>query len=188
MVVTGTCDVRRTALVTAYAWWMVLACVMRGGWVTAAVCLLALITAATRMAPASCSRLASATSATVVSCSRTVWWFSDNGIVYTNRAFLPARYYASVGTIYSPLSVCLCLSLIGVLSKRLNESGWFLALELLSTYPALRYKEIQVPSKITVLPSGPVLQALDLENFATAYRSLKCVIDLARERWTLQAW
>ena len=39
-------------------------------------------------------------------------------------------------------------------------------------------KEIQVPSKIRVglLPSGIFLQTLDLENFATAYRSSKRVI------------
>ena len=32
-----------------------------------------------------------------------------------------------------------------------------------------------------------LLQTLDLENFATAYRSSKRVVNLARERWTLQA-
>ena len=49
------------------------------------------------------------------------------------------------------------------------------------------HKEIRVPSKIRLLPSGTLLQTLDLENFATAYRSSRHVINLARERWTLRA-
>jgi len=48
-------------------------------------------------------------------------------------------------------SVCVCHK-----SKRLNESGWFLARELPSTYPTLCHKEIQVPSKIMVLPNFPL--------------------------------
>jgi len=50
---------------------------------------------------------------------------------FTKLRFLPARRYASAGTSYGPVSVrpsvCLsvCLSQVGVLSKRLNESGWF---------------------------------------------------------------
>ena len=76
-------------------------------------------------------------------------------------------------------SVCVCPSQVGVLSKRLNESSWFLARELPLTY--LCYSEIQVPSKIRVLLSGTLL------NFATAYRSSKRVINLARQRWTLRA-
>ena len=52
----------------------------------------------------------------------------------------------------------------------------------------LHCKEIQVPpGKIRVLPSGTLLQTPDLENIATAYRSSKRAIDLARERWTLRA-
>jgi len=68
------------------------------------------------------------------------------------------------------LCPCLCLSEVGVILKRLNESGWFLAWELHSTYPTLCYKEIHVSSKIRVLPSGILLQTLDLKNFATASR------------------
>jgi len=102
----------------------------------------------------------------------------------TRSRFSPARRYASAGTSHGPVSVCLsvCLSQVGVLSKRLNESSWFLARELHLTYPTLCYKKIQVPSKIRVLPSGTLLQTLDLENFATAYRSSKQrVINLARQ-------
>ena len=56
--------------------------------------------------------------------------------------FLPARRYASADTSYGSVSVCLCLSVcicllqVGVLSRRMNESSWFLAWELFSTYPA----------------------------------------------------
>ena len=45
--------------------------------------------------------------------------------------FLPARRYASAGTSHGPVSVrlCVCLSVclsqVGVLSKRMNESSWF---------------------------------------------------------------
>jgi len=54
--------------------------------------------------------------------------------------FLPVLCYVSADTSYG----CVCLSQVGVLSKRLNESGWFLA-QVLS---ALCYKEIQVPEEI----------------------------------------
>jgi len=91
------------------------------------------------------------------------------------------------GTSHGPVSVCVCLSQVGVLPKRMNESGWLLAWELYSTYLTECYKEIHVPSKIGVRLSGILLQTLDLENFATAYRSSKCVINLARERWTHRA-
>jgi len=56
-----------------------------------------------------------------------------------------------------------------------------LAWELFSTYPTLCCKEIQVPSKIRVHSSGTLLQTLDLENFATTYRSPKRVINLAEK-------
>jgi len=83
------------------------------------------------------------------------------------------------------VSVCLRLSQVGVLSKRMNESRWvFFARVLPSTYTTLCYKEIQVPSKIRLLPSRSLLQTLDSENFATVYRSSKRAINLARERWT----
>jgi len=43
-----------------------------------------------------------------------------------------ARRYANANTSYNPVSVCQSVSLsqVGVQSKRLNESGWFLAQEL----------------------------------------------------------
>jgi len=47
------------------------------------------------------------------------------------------------------------------------------------------FKEIQVSTKIRVLTSGILSKTPDLENFSLAYRSSRCVIDLAREGWTL---
>jgi len=47
--------------------------------------------------------------------------------------------------------------------------------------------EIPVHPKTRVFPSGTLLKTLNFENFATAYRSSKGVINLARERWTLRA-
>jgi len=52
------------------------------------------------------------------------------------------------------LSVCVCLSQVGVLSKGMNGLMWFLAWRLFSTSPALSFKEIRVFTKIRVLPSG----------------------------------
>ena len=84
-------------------------------------------------------------------------------------------------------SVCLsvCLSQVGVLSKWMDGSSWFSACRLLLTSSTQYYKEIQVATKIRVLPSGTLSKTPDLHNFASAYRSSKLVIDLARERWTL---
>ena len=56
--------------------------------------------------------------------------------------------------------LCLCLSRVGVLSKRFNESGWVLARELLSTYHTLCCcNEIQAPSKIRVRHSISIVEA-----------------------------
>jgi len=106
---------------------------------------------------------------------------------YAGVPFLPARRYASACTTCGPVSVCLCvrlyLSQVGVLSIDL-----VLAWRLLSANPTLCCAEIQVFTKIIVLPSGTFSWTPDLENFATAYRSSKRAINLARERWTLRAW
>jgi len=66
--------------------------------------------------------------------------------------FAPRRY---VSTIYATalcpslsVLVCLCLSQVGVLLKRMNWSRWLLAWELLLTYPTLSYKKLRVPPKI----------------------------------------
>ena len=102
--------------------------------------------------------------------------------------FLPARRYAiaRLRAMALCLSVCLfvCLSQVRVLSKRENESCWFWARPGASfDHPMLSCKKIRVSPKITALPSGTLSDTPDLENFATAYRSSKCVINLARQKW-----
>ena len=57
----------------------------------------------------------------------------------------------------------------------------FLAGELPSTRPTLREKEIPFSPKIRALPSGILSHTLELENFATAYRSSKRVINLTQK-------
>ena len=94
------------------------------------------------------------------------------------------RHYASAGTSYG----CLSVSVTSRSSIETAEQIWLVfGMGTFSTYPTTGYKEIQVSSKIRVLPSRTLLQTLDLENFATAYRPSKCVINLAGERWTLRA-
>jgi len=81
------------------------------------------------------------------------------------------------------IALCLCLSVclpqVGILSKWMDGSSWFWHIWLLSTYPTLCCKKVQVSTKITVLPFGTLSKTPDLENFASAYRSSKRVIDLA---------
>jgi len=101
------------------------------------------------------------------------------------HSFLPARRYASADTSYGRVSVRVCLSQVCVLWKRLDESGWFLAWELPSTYPTLCYKEIQASSKIRYFPEFSL--ELCSKLWSTVYRSSKRVIYLARKRWTLRA-
>ena len=104
--------------------------------------------------------------------------------IHFYRAMLSIR-----GTSHGPVSVS-----VSVCHKsEFYRNGWtnravFLALELHSTYPTLCYKKTHVSLKIRVLPSGILLQTLDLEYFATTYRSSKRAINLARKRWTLRAW
>ena len=117
---------------------------------------------------------------------------SERSTVRETRLILTSEGPVRLGVSRAPMQektllsvcqcLCLCLPHVGFLSKR------FLAWEILSTYPTLCYKEIRVTSKIRALSSGTLLQTLDLENFATAYRSSKRAINLAGERWTLTAW
>jgi len=57
-------------------------------------------------------------------------FFSKLGLLaISNRfplfGFLPARRYASSGTNNGPVCLTVCLSQVGVLSKRMNELSWF---------------------------------------------------------------
>jgi len=102
------------------------------------------------------------------------------------------RFYQHDAMLARVLVMALCLSVCLSVTSRcsietVKRIGLFLAWELPSIYPTLSCKEIQISSKIEVLLSGTLLQTLDLEIFATAYRSSKRVINLARERWTLRA-
>ena len=72
---------------------------------------------------------------------------------------------------YPCLSVC--LSQVGVETDK--RIGLVLAWELPSTYPTLCYKEIQVSSKIRVLPSG----TLDLEKFFQHHIDRRSVLSLS---------
>jgi len=87
--------------------------------------------------------------------------------------FLPARRYDSEGNSLCPcLCVCVCvcvsvcLSQVGVLSKWINGSSWFLARRLLSTSPTLCFKEIQVSTTIMVFLSGTLSKTPALEKFS----------------------
>jgi len=82
--------------------------------------------------------------------------------------FLRARRYASAGTSYGPVSVCMCPCLSLVCHKSvLYRNGWtnragFLAREL--RYVTVRYKKIWVSPK-RVLPSGTLSQNSGLRKF-----------------------
>jgi len=92
-------------------------------------------------------------------CTRVHGWKCDTGkfpnsavspFLSLTNSLLSARRYASSGTSHDPvssiclsvcLSVCVCLSQVGVLSKRMNESSWLLAWELPIIYPTNFLKE-----------------------------------------------
>jgi len=80
-----------------------------------------------------------------------------NGCCCCILLFYPRDAMLATGTTVA-MALCLCLSQVGVLKKRLDESSWFLAWGLLSTCPTLCFKEIQISSKIRVLFSGTLLQ------------------------------
>jgi len=72
---------------------------------------------------------------------------SSRGVVVRQLVF--TRGYITIATCIWPcVRLCLTVSVtIGVLSKRLKDSGCFLVWGLPLTYPTLCCKEIQVPSK-----------------------------------------
>jgi len=84
------------------------------------------------------------------------------------------------------LCLSVCLSQVGVLSKRLNELNWFWRGSFLSPILHCVKRKFGI-SKIRVLISGTLSQNLDLEYFGLVYRSSKRVVDFAREMWTLRA-
>jgi len=88
------------------------------------------------------------------------------------RPVFTSRRYASAVYAMAPCpSVCIRLSQVGVLSKRLKKSSWFLARGASFNLPNTVFKKIRVSPKIKVLPSGTLPRTLDLENIATASQS-----------------
>ena len=82
---------------------------------------------------------------------------------------------------YSPVSVSVCLSQVSVLLKRFNESSWFLALGLPSTYPLPCFRVLSTfgLSKNKVLFLGSSSQTSNLKSFALACQLSKRVINVA---------
>ena len=66
------------------------------------------------------------------------------------KRFLPRDAMLARHTLLS----CVRLPQAGIVSKRLDESRWFLAWMLPSTYSTLCYQEIWVSPKVGILPSG----------------------------------
>ena len=100
-------------------------------------------------------------------CIKRSWKISVKELSQTVRYFF----------LFFSWAMSVSLSQVRVLSKRTNESSWILAWELPSTYDTLCYKIIRLCTKIRVLPSGTLLQTLDLKNFARAYRSSKRAVN-----------
>jgi len=93
-------------------------------------------------------------------------------MLFTARRYASAVYAVVVcPSVHPPIRPSVCPLLAGVVSKPLNESSWVLAWMLPSICSTLRFKELWVTPKITVLPPETLLQTPDLENFATASRS-----------------
>ena len=107
------------------------------------------------------------------------------------------RLYARAGNsyMYGLMSVSVCLSVtLSVCHKSVfyrngwtDRAGFWHVCFFQAVLYTLWRKEIQVSTKIRVLPPGTLCQSPILETFASAYRSSKRVINLARERWTLRA-
>ena len=95
------------------------------------------------------------------------------GSVWHSRYLLPRdAMLARVLAVAMCPSVCPCLSVTSRSSIETPERiELVFCLESFSTYPALCCKEIQIPTKIWVLPSGTLSQTPGFKKFATVYRS-----------------
>ena len=89
---------------------------------------------------------------------------------FTCRSFYRATYmqYICIARymIWPGVSLSVCPSHTGCISKRLNESGMYSAHRLSSNYPALYSEEIWVTPKIKVLSSRTFSQTLNLADFS----------------------
>ena len=86
--------------------------------------------------------------------------------MYYFNTYYPRGYYLVA------MALCPCLSATSQCSIKRGEriNFAFFARGLLSTSHTLWFKEIQVSTKIRVLPSVTFPETPDVENFATAYR------------------
>jgi len=106
-----------------------------------------------------------------------LWWSPALTLAIAHYFLLARRYASEVQD--GPVCLSVCQSQVRVLSKRLDESSWVLARELPST--VLKGNSGIFKNKGRLLPSGTLSQTPDLENFASAHRSSKRVINLARQ-------
>ena len=113
-------------------------------------------------------------------CGRTHMWERPLAELRALFASVPTRRYASTGTSYGPVSVC--LSQVGVLSKRLNESDCFLVRVLPSTYLTLCYKTILIRPEIKLLPSGTLFQSCGLGKFHHGISIVKTFYQLSSRK------
>jgi len=106
-------------------------------------------------------------------------------VLFTFSALWICHFYPCSAMLPWVLAIapCVCVWIDGW-----TDRAVFLECGLLSTYPTLCCKEIHMSAKIRVLPSGSLSQTPNLEHFPSVYPLLKCVIDLARRRWTLRVW
>jgi len=127
------------------------------------------------------------------SCDRTLTSLPSDRFTYGSAAFaiLPARHYASAGTSFGPVSVCMsvCLSQVVVLSKGMDGLSliMFLSWRLLSTSPTLCFKEIQVSTKNKGAFLVSCFKTPDFKKFRHGISVVERAVNLARERWTLRA-
>ena len=80
-----------------------------------------------------------------------------------------ARRYSSA--VLRCLYLSVCLSQVGIVSKREDDSSWYSACRLPSAYPSLCCKKTSVPPKVRILFFETLFQTIGLENFATPRRS-----------------
>jgi len=106
-------------------------------------------------------------------------------ILFTYTLFTRATLFYSAGTSYGPVSVSVTIRSFIEAAERIGL-GFGIGASFDLSYTG--FKEIRVPLKIRILPAETSLQTVDIENVATAYRSSKRIINLAREKWTLRAW
>ena len=88
------------------------------------------------------------------------------------------------------LSVCVCQSQVGVLTKRMGGSRWFLARRLFLRPIMHGNKLLKGNSdhyKIKTLFSGTLSQNRTYSQDATARRSSQSVVNLVRQKWKVDA-